>query len=126
MWSQAENSITIGKTYTTLAEIFPKLGGRTTTNYFQKKMKVLQPTIIEEYFIDSINVKIVEEFGYFICSDPITNMFGTGDTIEEAINNYREVLLEFYEFLAGKSTNQFDKQYRKAYKYLQEIITKRR
>ena len=97
---------------------------KTTEDYLNVSiMKSIAPAIIGKYFIGNLSVEIVEELGYVVCSDPITNMFGTGDSLPEAIDDYRRVLLEFYEFLKNEPPEQLDESYKQALEYLEKVIT---
>ena len=125
MWSQPCSSepIIIGNT-NIIHRFFNLFNSQTTADYLYKPDKrIIESAFVNNYFIKDMEVEVNEELDYYICSDSVTNMFGSGDTLSEAINNYRLVLIEFLEFLKNKVPEKLDDSSKKALKYLEKLIT---
>lgn len=52
-----------------------------------------------------IPIQIEEDKDGFIVSDDIINMYGIGDTIENAIEDYKSTIIEYYDFLVAEEVN---------------------
>jgi hypothetical protein len=104
-------------------EVMGVLNGSATADYLPDTiMKTLEPSIIGNFFIDNLSVEIVREANYYICSDSYSCIYGTGESISEAISSYKYILIDFYKFLKNKNSQQLDEVYLRDLEYLEKVV----
>jgi hypothetical protein len=84
---------------------------------------LLQKSFTDSYIIEDMYVNCKYENDYFLCHDNITHMYGIGDTRNKAMDNYRLVILDFFEFLEENLSNLSSSDL-DSYKYLKDYISK--
>jgi len=57
------------------------------------------------YTLCDIPIQVEEDGDGFIVSDDIINMYGIGDAIEDAVEDYRSSIIEYYDFLVSEEMN---------------------
>ena len=46
-----------------------------------------------------IPVEVAEDDGGWLVTDCVVNMYGVGDTVSEAVEDYKSVILEYFELI---------------------------